>query len=128
MLAFLIFNWYPAKIMPGDSLVYAIGATVAVVAIIGNIERFAIICFIPWLIELILKLRSGMKAENFGLLQADGTLKAPYKKSYSLTHFIMKKGKFTERQIVLLLLGIEILFVFLAFLSIRFELLFPPKI
>lgn len=122
LLAFLRYNWYPAKIMPGDSLSYMIGASIAVVAIIGNIEKFALLCFIPWFLEFILKIRSGFKAENFGILQEDGTLKAPYKKTYSLTHFVMKRGKFTEKQIVLILIGIEIIFVALAFLSFIFRI------
>lgn len=108
LIAFLKYNWYPAKIMPGDSLVYMIGATVAVIAIIGNMERFALIAFAPWFLELILKLRN-FKAENFGVLQKDGTLKAPYKKTYSLTHVVMKLGRFKEYQVTLVLIFCEII-------------------
>ncbi len=108
LLAFLKFNWYPARIFPGDSLVYAIGATVAVVAIIGNMEKFAIYCFAPWFLEFLLKLRSGLKAENYGILQSDGTLKSRYEKIYSLTHLVMKLGKFREWQVSLILILFEL--------------------
>jgi UDP-N-acetylglucosamine--dolichyl-phosphate N-acetylglucosaminephosphotransferase len=109
LLAFLRYNWYPARIMPGDSLVYGIGAVVAVIAILGNIEKFALYCFALWFVEFLLKLRSKFKAENFGVLRADGTLEAPYKKIYSLTHLVMKAGRFTENQVVLTLMLAQLL-------------------
>jgi len=113
LLAFLKYNRYPAKIFPGD-LNYVIGAMIACVAIVGNIEKFAIICFLPWFVEFFLKLRSKFKAENFGILQADGTLKTPYKKSYSLTHVVMKLGKFKEWQISGIMILLEIVVCALA--------------
>ncbi len=115
LFAFLRLNWYPAKILPGDSLLYCIGATIAAVAVIGNIEKFALIAFIPWFIELLLKSRTGFKAETFGMLQKDGTLSSPYKKVYSLTHVIMKSGRFRESQIVMILIFIELVFCLAAF-------------
>jgi UDP-N-acetylglucosamine--dolichyl-phosphate N-acetylglucosaminephosphotransferase len=115
LLAFLRYNWYPAKIFPGDSLVYTIGATVAVVAIIGNMERFALYCFTLWFIEFLLKARSRFKAESFGILQEDGTLKAPYKQVYSLTHLVMKLGKFNEKQIVSIILTMQLIVSLVAF-------------
>lgn len=109
LLAFLKFNWYPAKILPGDSLPYAIGAVVAIIAIIGNMEKFVLYCFGLYILEFFLKLRSRFKAESFGILQKDGTLKAPYKKTYSLTHLVMKLGRLTEKQVVLVVLGLQVL-------------------
>lgn len=109
LIGFLYYNWYPAKIFPGDSLDYTIGAVAATVAILGNIERFAVFAFLPWFVEFALKARSRFKAESFGILQADGTLKAPYEKTYSLTHIAMKAGRHTEREIVLMLIGFEVI-------------------
>ncbi len=107
LLGFLIYNWCPAKIFPGDSMDYTIGAVAASVAILGNIERFALVAFIPWFAEFLLKARSRFKAESFGIFQSDGTLKAPYEKIYSLTHAVMKSGRFTEKQVVSMLLALE---------------------
>ena len=115
LLGFLIYNWYPARIFPGDSLCYAIGAVVACVAILGNMEKFALLCFIPWFLELILKARSKFKAQSFGKLRSDGTLEAPYEKCYSLTHCVMKLGKFKEKEVVIILILFEILITLLAF-------------
>ena len=118
LLAFLIFNWYPAKIFPGG-LDYLIGGVAAIVAITGNIEKFAVILFMPWFIELALKLRSKFKAENFGVLQKDGTLKAPYKKIYSLTHIAMKLGRFKEWQVSLILILSEFIWGMITFYLVK---------
>lgn len=119
LLGFLIYNWYPAKIFPGDSLDYTIGAVAASVAILGNIERFAVLAFIPWFIEFLLKAKSRFKAESFGVLQADGTLSAPYKQTYSLTHAVMNAGRYTEKQIVLILMCFEAIICAIAFFVLR---------
>jgi UDP-N-acetylglucosamine--dolichyl-phosphate N-acetylglucosaminephosphotransferase len=109
LLAFLYYNWYPAKTFPGDSLTYMIGATIAIVAVIGNIEKLAVLAFIPWFIEFILKARSKFKAESFGKILPNKTLEAPYRKIYSLTHIPMKLGKFKEWQISTILITSEII-------------------
>ncbi len=118
LLAFLKFNWHPAKIMPGDSVPYAIGAVVAVVAIIGNMEKFALYVFALWFVEFVLKARSGFKAESFGLLRPDGTLKAPYPNVYSLTHAVMKIRPMKEWQVVATLIGLQVLIGLAGFLLI----------
>ncbi len=107
LIGFLHYNKYPAKMFPGDSLTYAIGTVMAVVAILGNMEKFALELFLLWFVELFLKMRSGFKAESFGVLTDEGYLKNRYDKVYSLTHVVMKYGKFTEREIVLILCGVQ---------------------
>ena len=101
LIGFIVYNWYPSKIFPG-SLDYLNGVIIAIIAIVGNIEKFALLAFIPWFIELVLKLRSKFKAENFGIIQKDGTLKPPYKKCYSLLHCVMKIKPMKEWQVVLI--------------------------
>jgi len=105
LIFFLLYNWYPASILPGDSLTYFIGGAFVSAVIIGNVEKFGIIIFAPWILEALLKLRGRFKVRSYGDLQKDGTLKAPYEKIYSLTHVAMrlpfwlgrKKG-FSEKQ------------------------------
>ena len=116
LLAFLMFNWYPAKLFAGDSLTYTIGAVAAVVAILGNIEKFALFCFIPWFVEFALKLRSRFKAESFGILQKDGTLRALGNRVCSLTHVVMRMGRFREWQVSCILIGVEVVVCFVGFL------------
>ena len=100
--AFLLYNWYPAKVFPGDSFTYFIGGSIAILSILGDFERFAIFLMLLWFIEFILKLRSKFKAECFGKPLSNGALQKPYDYIYSLTHIFMN-GKRGEKQIVLLL-------------------------
>ncbi len=117
LIGFLIFNRYPAKILPGDSLTYCLGAVVVSGVIIGNMERAGIIMMFPFFIEFLLKLRSKFKASCLGKLRKDGKLDSPYgKKIYSWTHIIMNLGKLTEKQVTMILILIEIFFGFLLFL------------
>jgi len=123
LIGFLLFNKYPAKIFPGDSLTYSLGALIACFAILGNMERATVLLFVPFIIEGILKARSKFKAENFGLPQRDGTLKQPYKKIYSLTHAILfmlnkMKKKTTEQNIVAALYILQLFFAIIALFSL----------
>ncbi len=102
IMAFLFYNWYPAKVFPGDSFTYFVGGSIAVLSILGDFERFAIFLMLLWFIEFVLKIRSKFKAECFGKPLSDGALQRPYDSIYSLTHIFMN-GKRGEKQIVLLL-------------------------
>lgn len=96
LIVFYFYNKYPAKVFPGDSLTWAIGALIAVMAILGNFEKIAIFIFIPYIIEVILKLRGRLKKQSFATPNRDGSLEMPYNKIYGLTHlslFILKKLK-----------------------------------
>ena len=115
LLAFLTYNWFPARLFPGDSLTYMTGAIIAIIAITGNIEKFALFIFPLWFIELGLKLRSKLKAESFGKLNKKGYLERPYKKIYSITHIFMD-GKTTESQIVAKIILIQIFICIFAFI------------
>ncbi|MFB6292336.1 MAG: hypothetical protein ABEI58_02990 [Candidatus Nanohaloarchaea archaeon] len=108
LVAFLRYNFYPASILPGDSLTYLCGAAMFAAIVIGNMEKFAVFIFAPWFLEFFLKLRSRFRAHSWGILQEDGTLKAQHRKNYSLTHPLMRRG-FTEPQITLALAGMETL-------------------
>ena len=118
LLAFLKWNWYPAKILPGDSLTYMVGAAFVSAVIIGNVEKFGVIIFLPWIIEAFLKMRGGFKVSSLGILQNDNTLKSKYNKVYSLTHFVMSRWKFKEYQITATIIGFEILVCIFAFIFI----------
>ena len=90
LFAFYIFNKYPAKVFPGDILTYSVGAMIAGIAILGDIERIAILFFIPYILETILKLRGKLKKESFGRLNSDRSLDQPYEKIYGLEHLAIK--------------------------------------
>ncbi len=83
-------------------------------------EKFAILCFTPWILEALLKALSGFKAENFGILQADGAVKPREQKIRSLTHLVMRSGRFTEKQVSTILILFEVVVCVCAFAIIRF--------
>jgi UDP-N-acetylglucosamine--dolichyl-phosphate N-acetylglucosaminephosphotransferase len=111
LLAFYIYNKYPAKIFPGDSLTYLLGGVLATVALIGNIEKAAIIVSIPFFIELFLKIRGKVRVDSYGYYY-NGKVKSKYNKIYSIPHIFMN-GKYTEKQIVHFIFLIEIFFAVL---------------
>lgn len=90
LLGFLFYNRYPARVFPGDTLTYSVGAFIAVLAILGNMQKIAIILFLPFFAELLLKMRSRFRAENFGTPAKDGGLGMPQGKVSSVTHIILK--------------------------------------
>jgi len=129
LFAFWLFNKAPARVFPGDVLTYCIGAMIGSMAILGNFERIAFIVFIPFIVEMILKVRgyfafnNGKFPQSFGIPQKDGSLKMPYKKVYGLTHFAMWtlskiKAKVYKNDIVYFIYVIQIIFILLAFLML----------
>lgn len=116
LLAFMKYNWFPAKFLPGDSLTYLLGAIVASGIIVGNMEKFGLILMIPFAIEFLLKARSKLKASCLGKLREDGKLDPPYgRKIYSITHIIMNIKPMTEKHVTIALMLIEAAFVLVAF-------------
>jgi UDP-N-acetylglucosamine--dolichyl-phosphate N-acetylglucosaminephosphotransferase len=87
LIVFLFFNWFPAKVFPGDILTYTIGSLFVSMAILGNFEKAAIIVFIPFLIEVVLKSRGRLAKHSFGVPDKNNNLSLKYDKIYGLTHF-----------------------------------------
>lgn len=106
LLAFLRYNWYPAKVFGGDSLTLMMGASTAAVAIIGNMEKIALLLFALYFVELVLKAKHGFKSECYGIPEKGGTLGAD-PRGGSFTHVIMRLGRFTERGVVLRILALQ---------------------
>ncbi len=117
LLIFYPFNMYRAKIIPGDSFTYGVGASLVAIMIMGNAESFGVIIFIPWIIEFFLHARKKFDVTDVGIRQKDGTFKAPYgKKIYSLTHLIMNIRPMKEYEVTAYLVALEAIFLVLAFL------------
>lgn len=114
LLGFLYYNKYPSDVLPGDSLTYGVGAAFIATTVIANVERFAIVVFLPWIVEALLKLRSRFQASSLGELREDGTLAPKHDGAYSLSHLLMRRGM-TERQIVYVLVLLETIICVAAF-------------
>lgn len=117
LLAFLMYNKYPARVFPGNCLTYAFGAFYASVVAGGNFEKFGLAVFSLYFVELALFIRgllNGVYKENFGKVGQDGTLTPPYDKSYSLTHLAIRvlirlKGSAREQEVVLLIVAWQLI-------------------
>ena len=121
ILPFLKYNWFPAKILPGDSLTYLLGSLVAGGVIVGNLEKIGIVVMLPFIIQGALKFYSKMKlgyyASDLGVVGRNGIVKSKYGKNiFSLTHLVMNLGNFTEKQITIVLIIIQISFGLLPFI------------
>jgi len=131
LIPFYIFNKYPAKVFPGNILTYSVGALIAGVAILGNIEKIAIFFFIPYILETILKSRGKLKKHSFAKVNADGSLDMPYDKIYGLEHlaiYILKRikpsKKVYEKDVVYLINSFQIALIIIGVILFRKDI-FP---
>jgi len=120
LVVFYFYNKVPAKVFSGDIMTYAIGALIAGMAILGNFEKIAVVVFIPYIIEIILKSRGGLKKHSFGKPRKDGTLELPYDKIYGLEHLAIKilGRRATERKVTYLIHAFQIVFILIGFLML----------
>jgi UDP-N-acetylglucosamine--dolichyl-phosphate N-acetylglucosaminephosphotransferase len=123
LLAFLYYNKYPSKVFPGDVMTYPLGATIAIIAILADIERFALILFFPYYIELILKARGKFEPEWTGEVLKDGTLSVR-DKIFSVPHLAILllrkvKGSAKENEVVIIILGFEAIIAVITILSFK---------
>ncbi|MBU3897262.1 MAG: hypothetical protein KJ697_05045 [Nanoarchaeota archaeon] len=122
LLAYLIFNWHPARIFPGDSFTYTVGALIGAVAVLGNMETIAVILFIPYFLDFFLLIRHqwhgikklrGAPVMAFGIPDKNNNLSMPHKYIYDTCHLAMfiigRFKKVRETDVVLFILGIEII-------------------
>lgn len=106
LLAFLIFNAYPAKIFPGDVGNLTIGAAIATAVIIGNIESAGAILMLPYVVDFFIKVYNRFP-KSFGEYR-DGKLYPANGKVKGLVHFVMKiSNGISEKWLVRLFIGIE---------------------
>jgi UDP-N-acetylglucosamine--dolichyl-phosphate N-acetylglucosaminephosphotransferase len=112
-VAFLIFNRYPAKVLPGDVGRLPIGAAMASALILGNMDRLAIVMYAPFLINFLLYIvyriyvkRKRIEYVKFASPKEDGTLEVvgPFTIYWVLPHFF---AGITEKRNVLILLLLQ---------------------
>jgi UDP-N-acetylglucosamine--dolichyl-phosphate N-acetylglucosaminephosphotransferase len=128
LLAFLYFNWYPAKVFPGNSFTYSIGSLIAAIAILGNMEKLAVWLFFLYFVEALLYFRARVidkagDVQAFGKPNKDNSLEMPYKKIYDTTHFAIwflkrMKEKVYEKDVVRFLLFVQFLIAFYGLLML----------
>jgi UDP-N-acetylglucosamine--dolichyl-phosphate N-acetylglucosaminephosphotransferase len=116
-IGFLVLNWYPAKIFPGDTGTLMAGAALAALGLASGLEFEAIVLSIPAAMDFALKMmhRHPFKQRHmFGNteVRADGTLEpAGYP---AVVHAFMKVSPITEKELVVSLLAMQAVFASLA--------------
>jgi UDP-N-acetylglucosamine--dolichyl-phosphate N-acetylglucosaminephosphotransferase len=123
LMAFLIFNFFPARVFPGDVITYPIGGLIAIVAILGSFEKIAVFFFIPYIIEFGLKVRGKLVRQSFSLPHEKG-IDLRYKKIYSLNHlsiYLMKKFGIRpgEKKVVISIWAFQILIIMIGLYIFR---------
>ncbi|HZK11752.1 MAG TPA: hypothetical protein VFD10_05305 [Atribacterota bacterium] len=115
LVATLRYNWYPAKIFVGDVGTLSIGAVMACAVIVGNYETAGVIIIIPYVVDFLIKVKNRFPY-SFGIYR-NGKLYCPDGRAVGLAQLIIKVcGGISERNLVLVLMGIEAVFGVIAIL------------
>jgi UDP-N-acetylmuramyl pentapeptide phosphotransferase/UDP-N-acetylglucosamine-1-phosphate transferase len=109
LLAFHLFNRYPARVFIGDTGSLAVGAAVGALAVIGRIELVTIVALVPYIMNAFYGLASvGRLYERHEIkprpirLRSDGKLEATRERlaPVTLTRLIIAEGPMSEQEIV----------------------------
>ncbi|MEK6893120.1 MAG: glycosyl transferase family 4 [Nanoarchaeota archaeon] len=124
LAAFLLYNFYPARVFPGNSITLAVGGLIAIMSILGNFEKIAVFFFIPYILEIILKLRGRLVKQSFGRPLKDDALDLRYDEIYGLTHasiWLLKKLSIqpTEKKVVYLIWLFQFIIIIIGFIIFR---------
>ncbi len=114
LAAFLVYNWYPSRVLIGDIGTLTVGAVIASAVIIGNFETLGIIVLIPYILDFFIKARNRFPSKGWWGHYRDGKLFSPLR-PISLCQWIMNiSGGITEKGLVLILILMESLFGIIA--------------
>jgi len=126
LLAFYLFNRYPARVFGGDTGSLTVGAAVGALAVIGRIEAATVVALAPYIMNAFYGLASigrlyerreiksrPVRLRDDGLLEATADRNAPV----TLTRLILAEGPLREPQIVHMMLLLTALSSTLAVLA-----------
>ena len=118
LLAFLRFNWYPAKVFIGDIGTLLIGGALAVAVIVGNLESAGTILVVPYLFDFVIKAYHKFPSTGWwGECGQDGKLHPLGGKVRGLCQLVMKMSRgISEQRLVMAFIAAEVLFALLAIL------------
>ncbi|VVB58889.1 Phospho-N-acetylmuramoyl-pentapeptide-transferase [Candidatus Anstonella stagnisolia] len=117
LVAFLIFNKYPAKVFMGDIGTLSIGATLAVAVIVGGFQSLGAILVIPYVLDFFIKAYNGFPSSKWWGELKNGKLYPVEGKVRGLCQLVMKlAGGISEQRLVLALVLFEILVGLAAFM------------
>jgi len=114
-LAFLRYNWYPARIFLSDVGTLSLGAVIAVAAIVARIKLPFLICMIPYAVDFFMKATAKFQGRSkYGdtKVNSDGSLDPPPYRS--LPHLFLTRWRLSEPKLVKVLLLFETVFCVIA--------------
>lgn len=122
-LAFLLFNFYPAKAFPGNCSTFQMGAFLAAISIVLGLVTPFLIMMIPHALDFFLKLLCWrkMKEKRPTRIDENGFLTPP--PHLSLIGLLLRTRKMRELELVLFIYFIEIL---LGLISLIVTLVYLP--
>jgi len=106
VLAFLVFNWYPAKVFPGNCGDYMMGAMLGVLIVANGLYAFGMILLAPMILHFLLAVywlvykKKKYPHTKFGDVRSDGTIKVPH--PYYFSWLFPYYFRLREEQIVLI--------------------------
>ena len=130
LLAFLRWNWYPAKVFVGNSGTLLIGAVLASSIIVGSIKVVGVVVFIPYIINFVLRARNRFRSTVANVkIVKDGRLQNG--KITALWALFMRNSPVKETTVVSRCILIQIIFgiaaVVLAYYHANFIIPYIPK-
>jgi UDP-N-acetylglucosamine--dolichyl-phosphate N-acetylglucosaminephosphotransferase len=109
LMAFIRYNWYPARVFIGDVGALTIGTVIAAAAISGNFETAGVIIMLPYILEFAIKAKNGFPSKGWWGINRNGKLYCPETGFVGLGQLVMKlKGGIGERGLTLILVGVEV--------------------
>ncbi len=123
LIAFLVYNKYPAKIFPGDAGTLLIGATIASFSIIKNIEIIGALILFPQILEFLFKSIRKFGGKKIGPTRVDseGFLHPP--KYVSIANLLTSHLKLKEKTLVFVIWGIGAIFGIISILLTYFTII-----
>lgn len=113
LLAFLKWNWYPARIFIGNSGTLLVGAVLAASIIAGTIKIVGVIALFSYFVNFVLRARDRFISTVGDVeVMADGTLRK--KKLTALWAVFMRAAHAEERKVVLRCILMQVIFGLLA--------------
>ncbi len=123
LIATLRYNWYPSRVFLGDVGTFSIGAMVATAVILGNFEWAGIFIIVPYAFDAFLKFTHRLPSKGWWGVYKDGKLYCPNSGPVGLCQMIMRwSGGIAEKNLVLVLMGIEAIFGTMAIMLYLFFL------
>ncbi len=99
-----LYNKFPAKYLPGDSTTFFFGSLFCTLIILGKLEFYGIIIFLPWIIDVVVyKIPHKLKSKWMAKVDSNGILKPITGKVETLCQQFMVLGDYTEEHLVFLI-------------------------